>query len=90
VKKRPRSTGAKRRAFGRFRKNRTIFSLGDAAGGLSLWFVSLSAMRKRNKQALSKPLLTKLILKSLSLILFSSLKFLNCSRKHKSLKHEAD
>jgi hypothetical protein len=49
VKKRARSTAAKRRAFARFRKNHPIFSFGDAAGGLSLWFVSLSAMRKRNE-----------------------------------------
>jgi hypothetical protein len=36
VKKRARSNGAKRRAFARFRKKRSIFSFGDAAGGLSL------------------------------------------------------
>jgi hypothetical protein len=59
VKKRPRSTGAKRRAFGRFRKNRTIFSLGDAAGGLSLWFVSLSAVRKRNEHHAARPAVRK-------------------------------
>jgi hypothetical protein len=40
----------KRSAFARFRKNNPIFSFGDAAGGLSLWFVSLSAVRKRNEQ----------------------------------------
>jgi hypothetical protein len=28
----------KRSAFARFRRNDSIFSLGDAAGGLSLWF----------------------------------------------------
>jgi hypothetical protein len=49
VKKRARPTGAKRRAFARFRNFPPFFSLGDAAGGLSLWFVSLSAVRKRNE-----------------------------------------
>jgi hypothetical protein len=28
-----------------------FFSLGNVAGGLSLWFVSLSAERKRNEHA---------------------------------------
>jgi hypothetical protein len=51
VKKRPRPTEAKRRAFGRFRKNDSIFSLGDAAGEFSLWFVSLFFVKKRNEQS---------------------------------------
>jgi hypothetical protein len=55
VKKRARPTGAKRRAFARFRENDSIFSFGDAAGGLSLWFVSLSAMRKRNEHHAARP-----------------------------------
>jgi hypothetical protein len=38
VKKRARSTAAKRRAFARFRNFPSFFSFGDAAGGLSLWF----------------------------------------------------
>jgi hypothetical protein len=45
------TASSKRSAFGRFRKNDSIFSLADAAGGLSLWFVSLSAVRKRNEQS---------------------------------------
>jgi hypothetical protein len=46
VKKRPRPTEAKRRAFGRFRKNDSIFSLADAAGEFSLWFVSLFSEKR--------------------------------------------
>jgi hypothetical protein len=41
----------KRSAFGRFRKNEPIFSLGDAAGEFSLWFVSLFFVKKRNEQS---------------------------------------
>jgi hypothetical protein len=41
----------KRSAFARFRNFLPFFSLGNVAGGLSLWFVSLSAERKRNEHA---------------------------------------
>jgi hypothetical protein len=41
----------KRSAFGRFRKNDSIFSLADAAGEFSLWFVSLFFVKKRNEQS---------------------------------------
>jgi hypothetical protein len=45
------TASSKRSAFGSFRKNDSIFSLGDAAGEFSLWFVSLFFVKKRNEQS---------------------------------------